>query len=117
MKLSNLKQLSANEIAAIAKTASADGILHFKYIPKTEEWSKADIAYTTFTPGANPNQVVQKAWRGDGMVEFHPATWEDLPTFFPIVNAFHDLEIKEYRGAMMVKTVGSKDLSDQRILR
>jgi len=61
--------------------------------------------------------VVQKAWRGDGMVEFRPATWEDLPTFFPIVNAFHDLEIKEYRGAMMVKTVGSKDLSDQRILR
>ena len=117
MKLSNLKELSANEIAAIARRASGDGTLHFKYIPKTGEWGKADIAYTTLTPAASPNRVVKKAWRGDGMVEFHPATWEDLPTLFSIVNTFHDLEIREYRGAMMVKTVGSKDLSDQRILR
>jgi hypothetical protein len=33
------------------------------------------------------------------------------------VNAFHDLQIIEYRGASVVKTVGGKDLSDQRILR
>jgi hypothetical protein len=36
---------------------------------------------------------------------------------YPIVNVFHDLEILEYVGASVTKTVGGKDLSDQRILR
>ena len=40
-----------------------------------------------------------------------------MPTMFHIANALHNLEVKEYLGAMMVKTVGGKDLSDQRILR
>ena len=31
--------------------------------------------------------------------------------------AFADLEILEYRGASLTKTVGGKDISDQRILR
>ena len=53
----------------------------------------------------------------EGTVQFHRAIWEDLPTMFHIVNAFHELEIQEYRGASMTKTVGGKDLSDQRILR
>jgi hypothetical protein len=34
-----------------------------------------------------------------------------------IVNTFHALEILEYRGASITKTVGAKDLRDQRILR
>ena len=50
-------------------------------------------------------------------MQFHQAAWEDLPTMFHIVNAFHDLEILEYRGATVTKTVGGKDLGDQRILR
>jgi hypothetical protein len=61
--------------------------------------------------------VVKEVWRGEGEVQFHKTTWEDLPTMFHIVNAFHNLEIKEFLGAVVVKTVGGKDLSDQRILR
>lgn len=34
-----------------------------------------------------------------------------------IVSTFHDLEIEEYRVAMMMKTVAEKDIRDQRILR
>ena len=56
-------------------------------------------------------------WRGEGVVQFHQAAWEDLPTMYPIVNAFADLEVKEYRGASVTKAVGGKDLGDQRILR
>jgi hypothetical protein len=40
-----------------------------------------------------------------------------MPTQYNIVNTFCDLEIKEYRGASVTKTVGGKDLSDQRSLR
>ncbi|MFC2034747.1 acetoacetate decarboxylase family protein [Chloroflexota bacterium] len=117
MKLSNLKQLSANEILTTTADTSNNGILHFKYIPKTGDWGKADIAYATFSPAANPNRVIKEAWQGDGFLKFHPATWEELPTLFSIVNTFHNLEIKEYRSAMIIKTVGGKDWSDQRILR
>jgi hypothetical protein len=93
-----------------------DGTLHFKYMPRTGEWGSADAAYAVLTPADTPNRVVQERWIGEGTVQFHKTTWEDLPTMFHIVNAFHDLEILEYRGASVVKTVGGKDLSDQRIL-
>jgi hypothetical protein len=98
-------------------SGQSEGTLHFKYIPKTGEWGSADVAYAVLTPAHTPNRVVQERWTGEGNVQFHQAAWEDLPTMFHIVNAFHDLEILEHRGATVVKAVGGKDLSDQRILR
>ena len=61
--------------------------------------------------------MIKERWVGEGSVRFHSARWEDMPTQYDIVNAFHALEIKEYRGASMTKTVGAKDLRDQRILQ
>ena len=40
-----------------------------------------------------------------------------MPTQYQIVNAFAGLEVKEYRGGTITRSVGGKDLSDQRILR
>ena len=103
--------------SAQANDGTLTGVLHYKYIPKTGEWGRPDAAYAVLTPADTPNRVVREMWRGEGTVLFHKARWEDLPTQHTIVNAFHELEIKEYRGATIVKTVGGKDLSDQRILR
>jgi acetoacetate decarboxylase len=97
--------------------ARTDGTLHFKYMPKTGEWGSADGAHAVLTPAHTPNRVVVERWTGEGTVQFRQAAWEDLPTMFHIVNAFHDLEILEYRGATVTRAVGGKDLSDQRILR
>ncbi len=97
-------------------TGQGDGRLHYKYMPKTGTWGSPDAAYAVITPATGNKRVVE-AWSGEGAVEWHRARWEDLPTFYPIVNAFADLEIQEYVGASMVKTVGGKDLRDQRILR
>ncbi len=91
--------------------------MHYKYIPKTGDWGDTDVAYAVLTPAETPNRVVKEMWQGEGTVEFHKARWEDMPTQYTIVNALAVLEIKEYRGASITKTVGSKDLSDQRILR
>jgi len=115
LRVWNLKQLSSRDITSLNKQTD-DGILHFKYMPRTGQWGKADIAYATLTPSTNPNRVVKEMWQGEGEVQFHKAKWEDLPTIFHIVNAFHSLEVKEYHSAVVVKTVGSKDLGDQRIL-
>lgn len=117
LKIDNLKQLSQQELDAAAKEPGSDGLLHYKYIPKTGEPGVADVSYPVFTPAATPNNVIKEKWVGDGTVEFHKAAWEDMPTTYHIVNAIHNLEIKEFRGASITKSVGAKDLSDQRILR
>ena len=40
-----------------------------------------------------------------------------MPTQYNIVNALAALPIRAYRGASLTKTIGGKDISDQRILR
>ena len=97
--------------------AASDGTLHYKYMPRTGEWGRADIAYPVLTPAENSNLRILEQHVGSGSLEFHRARWEDMPTQYNIVNAFAELEILEYRGASLTKTVGGKDLSDQRILR
>jgi quinol monooxygenase YgiN len=116
LKINDLAQMPLEEALASPSRAT-DGTLHFKYIPKTGEWGMPDVSYAVLTPADAPNRVVRERWTGEGTVQFHRATWENLPTMFHIVNALHELEIEEYRGATVVKTVGGKDLSDQRILR
>ena len=103
--------------AAGESTTDSDGILHYKYVPRTGDWGKPDVSHAVLTPADIPNKVVKEKWTGQGTVQFHKASWQDLPTTFHIVNAFAALEIKEQRGATVVKSVGAKDLSDQRILR
>lgn len=115
--LFDLRQLSAEEIAARQAASTSDGTLHYKYMPRTGEWGKADIAYPVLTPASNSNQRILEQHVGAGRIQFHRARWEDLPTQYNIVNAFADLEILEYRGASFTKTIGGKDISDQRILR
>jgi hypothetical protein len=116
LRVENLEEVPDAAKAAAAQPAS-DGILHYKYMPRTGEWGMADCAYAVLTPAATPNRVIQSIQRGTGEVIFHPARWEDLPTQYMIVNAIQALPVLEARGASVVKTIGGKDLSDQRILR
>ncbi|MDE0212275.1 MAG: acetoacetate decarboxylase family protein [Boseongicola sp.] len=98
-------------------TEPVDGMLHYKYIPKTQFWGEADLHYAVLTPSEAPHRKVIEHQVGRGSVIFHRADWEDLPTFYTVVNAFANLEVKEYLGGSVTRTVGGKDLSDQRILR
>ena len=117
LKVWKMKQLSPQAIAEnLKKQVENDGTLHYKYIPRTGDWGKPDVCYAVLTPSGS-NEVVKEMWLGEGTVQFHKAAWEDLPTMFNVVNTLQDLEIKEYRGATMVKSVGGRDISDQRILQ
>jgi hypothetical protein len=93
------------------------GQMHYKYMPRTGEWGRADASYAVITPAGGSTQRTLEMWRGKGTVKFHRARWEDMPTQYMIVNAFADLDIVEFRGATLTKSVGGKDLSDQRILK
>lgn len=103
--------------AAAPATSGLRGQMHYKYMPRTGEWGKADAAYAVITPAGGSTQRTLELWRGKGTVKFHRARWEDMPTQYMIVNAFADLDIVEFRGATLSKSVGGKDLSDQRIMR
>jgi len=117
LHVDNLVEQSAGELAQLAPAPTNEGILHYKYVPRTGEWGVADVAYPVLTPAATPNRVIKQRWVGTGTVGFHQARWEDLPTQYNIVNTFADFPLHDYRGATVTKTVGGKDLSDQRILR
>ena len=95
---------------------SLKGTLHYKYVPKTGEWGEADAEYAVLSP-LNPPLSQPTRWQGEGSVTFQRVRWEDLPTQFMVVNALHELEVKEYRGATIEHRVGGRDLIDQRILR
>jgi hypothetical protein len=99
------------------RTANVDGMLHYKYMPRTGEWGSADIAQAILTPAHNPNRRVVEQRSGEGTVTWNRARWEDLPTQYNIVNGIADLEVVEFLAATLTKTIGGKDLSDQRILR
>ena len=101
----------------MTQSQSSAGTMHYKYMPRTGDWGQADVAYAVLTPAETPNRRILEHKVGSGRLQFHRARWEDMPTQYNIVNGLADLEIREYRGASLMKTIGGKDLSDQRILR
>ncbi len=117
LRIHDMTELSEQEIAAQSAKGGGDGTLHYKYVPRTGEWGTADAEYAVLTPAHTPNRRVLGMWRGKGEVQWHCARWEDMPTQYNIVNCLADLEILEYRGAVVTQTIGGKDLSDQRILK
>ncbi len=112
----DLTDLAEGTEYAPPELAKSDGTLHYKYIPRTGEWGKADVEYAVLTPSTGSNARVLERWSGHGTVKWNRARWEDLPTQYNIVNGIADLEVKEWLGASVTRTVGGKDLSDQRIL-
>lgn len=119
MRLTNMAEVDVPAGAAAAQNSDdreLQGTLHYKYVPRTGEWGKADAEYAVLSP-ANPPVSEPKRWQGDGSVEFRRAQWKDLPTQYMIVNALYGLEVKECRGATITHSVGGRDLIDQRILR
>ena len=117
MRLSSLHEPTEEELKGMSQLFTGEGLLHHKYIPKTGEWGTPEVSCVTFLPFAGGNGRSLELKLGDGTIEWHKATWEDMPTQYHIVNALAALEVKEWRGAMMVREVGGKDLSDQRVVR
>jgi hypothetical protein len=116
MEVNNLKPRPEPAEDTPAPTAQIDGQMHYKYMPRTGEWGTADSQYAVITPAAGSNARVLEDLVGDGTLKWNPARWEDLPTFYQVVNGLAELEVKEYLGASLTRSIGGKDLSDQRIL-
>ncbi len=115
LTLSNLKAITAEELAV---ESPSDGTLHYKYIPKTGVPGEADVEYSVLTPADWPNIRLDQAMMADtAQSQFRLSTWEELPTLVNIVNTLAELSLGHCVNAAVLKTHGSKDLSDQRIIR
>ena len=120
-QVSGLKEVSSNELEDSESTSEAlrsEGILHYKYFPRTSTPGESDVEYAALTPADWPNVVVDKTMVADKAEgAFVRGTWEQLPTLVHIVNALSELTLGECVSATLTKSHGGKDLSDQRILR
>jgi len=114
ISLKNLTPDSKNTTPAPGE--KSDGTLHYKYMPRTGEWGAEDISYPVMTPATGGHRKVLEHATGDGTIAWNKARWEDLPTMYNIINALAELEIVEYLGGSLTRSIGAKDLSDQRIL-
>jgi hypothetical protein len=123
LELTNLEQVTPGTPEPGDQGLPHDGLLHYRYHPRTGEWGEPDIEQVTISPAGSAQdsedteEKVVEVWHGDGTVTFNKARWEDMPTQYHIVNALAGLDILEYRGASIVKSSGSGDLSEQRIVR
>jgi hypothetical protein len=119
IKLTHMKEVATTDYPtspSLPTDGTLNGTIHYKYMPRTGEWGKEDVAYAVLSPASEKPDLPQSLMEGEGTVEFHRACWEDLPNQYMIVNAFSDLEIKEYRSASIQHSVGGGSLSNQRIL-
>ena len=120
-QLSGLKEVSSDDLAhseSKLEEHPSEGMLHYKYFPKTSTPGESDFEYAALTPADWPNVVVDKTMVADKAEGgFVRATWEQLPTLVHIVHALSELTLDDCISATLTKSHGGKDLSDQRILR
>lgn len=113
-----LSQLTVASEEAIPDSFLSPGILSYKYVPKTGAPGVPDAEYAVFTPADTPNFQLEEVKLGQATtIGFRQSTWEELPTLVHIVNALAELRLGECSEAVVLKSHGTKDLSDSRILR
>jgi hypothetical protein len=93
----------------------SEGVLHYKYIPATQDWGSAAIEHACLTPAGDAVKL-ESLRLGRGRVRFFPTSWEQMPTQFHIISALAELPQLEQREAWVMTTRGGGDLSNQRRL-
>lgn len=92
-------------------------LLLYRYLARTGDWKKADVAQMTKSnKGLAPAPVLHEHSIGKGRFAFHRARWEDMPTQYTFVNALASLPLLEFRSARVLKMSGIADLAAYEIL-
>ncbi len=117
LEVSDLADVAAEPQPVAGLAGPSDGTLHYKYIPRTGDWGQAEVAQACLTPAAGSAARIERVRRGLARVAFLPATWEQMPTQFHIVNALAALPQLSAPQAVLMDSRGAKDLTDQRVLR
>jgi hypothetical protein len=85
-----------------------------KFIPATGEPEAADVCYLTVTEPDGPEPQIRSVANGKGSFAFHGASWEQMPTQYPIANALASLPLADFGVVTRVHSSGGGDGSGQR---
>lgn len=96
---------------------TAQPVFHHKIFPKTEAWGELDVDSITVTPASNPELTKLGHSVGTAKLSISRPRWEDMPTQYQIVNTLESLEFGACTSAGLIHAKGSKDLSDQIVVR
>ena len=75
--------------------AQGDGVLNFRYVPGVDAGSEPDSMGPVLTPSVGGVDVIRQA-TATGRVRFVRSSWEQLPTFYNIVNTLEQLPVVGY---------------------
>lgn len=81
-------------------TARGDGVLNFRYVPGVDAESGPDAMGPVLTPAVGGVEIVRQA-TATGRVRFVRSSWEQLPTFYTIVNTLERLPVLSYGTAVV----------------
>lgn len=84
-----------------------------KYVPATGNPEAADVHYLTVTAPDGPEPQIRSVEKGEGSFNFHGASWEQMPTQYPIVNALASLPLEDFGVVTKVISSGGGDGSAQ----
>lgn len=112
-----LTELTPGTAADLISTPELAGTFHYKYLPRTNVLNETDAQYVVLAPDDMPNGKLDEVQVAkNAAVRFEISTFEELPTFFHIVNALNAIDYRECTHASLIKYHGGKDLSDMKIL-
>jgi hypothetical protein len=100
-----------------APPSQSQGLLHYKYVPRTGAPGVADAEYAVLTPAVGGHlRVESTATAAAATLDWRRSSWEELPTLHHIVEALAEVPLGPCLAASVSVTRGAKDLSDQCIL-
>ncbi|WP_460072983.1 acetoacetate decarboxylase family protein [Streptomyces sp. YKOK-I1] len=81
-----------------------------RYLPRVGSLEEADISYLTYDHRRPPegHPVPQVRYRGvaDGSFEFKPASWQQIPFQYPVINALAGIEPLAFRPVTVTVAEG-----------
>lgn len=116
MRLEDLTpDLSGQHSAIYDSFEASEGLLHFKYIPRTGKPGECDVQYPTFSPNpSDGSSIVQyRSKASKATLKFRKLGFEQLPTLHHIAWKLADIEISEITHAGMTFATGASDLKEQ----
>ena len=109
-------KFSASAFEPVAPVPAPKAMVFEKYIPATGDPASSDARYLTITAPDGPEPLVGSSEIGRGQFAFEGASWEQMPTQYPIVNALADLPLSGFSPVMKTASMSGGDGSGQRKL-
>jgi len=103
-EMTSLRELDQSTCQDMQERGRQSHWLCWKYIPRAD-FQGADLSFPT---DVRNRPTIDRAWMGEGRVDFNDTVWERTPVAAHIMAALRTLKVREYQPAVMTK--GSNDL-------